>query len=612
MKHFSKILTLLAVAALFAVGCVNEDPAYKDTEPAEPTKETGYLALGDMVLNVIYDETTDTHPEDTEEETQRPASAASHGVTRATTPAPDSFIVEIFDASEVSVLKKSYGELKSEMAEAPLELPVGSYRMDIYSHEEIPTVAWEYPTYGTSYAFSISKGQTETLDKITCTLTNIKVTLECSADLADKLNRETTKATVTLAGTETAADFAIGESRAAYFRSEGQTNRFHFVLSGQFAGEEGKNVSFTKDIDNVKAGQWRKITLVIAYADQGDIKFDIKVENFIQDEEINIDGSLEGAAGTWEYIFEEEPEIDPTAPTITWPGHDLTQTVELTSAMLEQEDYFTFYLSSPNGIQSFIVNISSDNPEFMSSLHSMKIPETFDLCTLQTDHPAYYWLHDIFKFPMGDELRGQTAMPFDISDQMPLLHEFNGTHTFSFTMTDGNGLIAEAQLALFVNKSAEEKPTIAWSGHDLEAWNVLEAGMNISVDIAARSGIRSLLVTIDSEALKPLLEILNLPILLGEFDLCTIDTESPAAADFLSGTVGFKVGEEVRDQPATQFEVGSVFCDILYELHQADLDLPHPYTYQFHITVIDNNGNSTSATLKLTQPDVEYPLPEVE
>lgn len=34
MKTFTKILTAAAATALLATGCVNEDPAYKNNEPA--------------------------------------------------------------------------------------------------------------------------------------------------------------------------------------------------------------------------------------------------------------------------------------------------------------------------------------------------------------------------------------------------------------------------------------------------------------------------------------------------------------------------------------------------------------------------------------------------
>lgn len=591
MKNLQTLL-LLAAAAFFAAGCVNEDPAYKKEKPVEPTADNGFLALAGMEMRVIVDDKTDTQPDDTDGETQRPSST---NATRAV-PDVDGFMVELFDATDASVLKKTYGELKVEMKDQPLTLPVGNYRMEVRSEETIPDVAWEHPCYGATTHISIRKNETTQIDEIICTLSNIKVTLMCSADLAAKLDQAATKATVSLGGIAT--DFTLGETRAAYFRAQEPTNTLDFVLDGQFT--DGGNAGFSKSIPNVKAGQWRKITLVIAYADKGEIKFDIKVENFIQDEEIVVDGS----ADAWEAIYEEEPLIDPTAPAIAWPGHDLSEPVQLTEQLSGQAGYFVFDLASPNGIRSFVVSISSDNTQFMESMTGMLIPSEFDLCTMDPDHPAYKWLHDTFKFPMGDELLGATSKRFDISAQMPLLYNFEGTHTFAFRMTDANTLTTEAKLTLIVDKQQGAGPAIVWEGHDLTQVNVLEPDMNIAVDITAAAGIKSLLVTIDSEALRPLLEATNLPILLGQFDLCTIDTDDPDAADFLRDPVGFKVGAEVKGQTSTRFEISSLFCNILLN------DTPvlvegEPNLYNFRIEVIDNKGNSAKTVLQLRQPDTQ-------
>ena len=57
MKTFTKFLTMLAVAALFATGCVNEEPPYKEDPNPEPAGTTGYLSIGNLSMTVVYDET---------------------------------------------------------------------------------------------------------------------------------------------------------------------------------------------------------------------------------------------------------------------------------------------------------------------------------------------------------------------------------------------------------------------------------------------------------------------------------------------------------------------------------------------------------------------------
>ena len=61
MKPFNPIRTL-AVLALLAAGCVDEEPAY-NKQPGggeTPSAEVGYLALAKMDLQVIYDGETET------------------------------------------------------------------------------------------------------------------------------------------------------------------------------------------------------------------------------------------------------------------------------------------------------------------------------------------------------------------------------------------------------------------------------------------------------------------------------------------------------------------------------------------------------------------------
>ena len=82
MKTFTKFLTMLAVAALFATGCVNEEPPYKEDPNPEPAGMTGYLSIGNLSMTVVYDE-TEIRPDDTSDETQAARTASG---TRATAP----------------------------------------------------------------------------------------------------------------------------------------------------------------------------------------------------------------------------------------------------------------------------------------------------------------------------------------------------------------------------------------------------------------------------------------------------------------------------------------------------------------------------------------------
>lgn len=495
MKTFTKFLTMLAVAALFATGCVNEEPPYKEDPNPEPAGMTGYLSIGNLSMTVVYDE-TEIRPDDTSDETQAARTASG---TRATAPDVDSFIVEILDADNAQVLEMTYAELKEQL-KTPMELKVGVYRMEVRSEDTMPGADWEHPVYGATSDFTITKAQTTSPEEVVCTLQNIKVSVEYSSELADML-ADTSKATVSLG-------------------------------------------------DN----------------------------SILQDNKFVVDGT--------ENLGEELLE-DPNAPALTWPGHDMTQPFTLTDAMFDAEgnciEPFAFDLSSPNGIESLQVTVGSTNSQFLASMSAIQLPETFDLCTLDASSAAGIILKG-FGYPVGSELKGQTAKSFNIAGQIRALYEFDGTHTFAFTMTDAKGVSSEAVLTLAVDKSSGQTgPRITWRGYDIDQQYEVQKDMVIDIDIEADKGIKSFFVTIDSETLRPLLPVINLP---EKFDICDIPDE---LVEVLHGEFGFPINEQVKNRTSVTFSI-TKFVEILLEI---------PGEHNFVLDVTDNDNVLTHKTVKL-------------
>lgn len=481
MKTFTKFLTMLAVAALFATGCVNEEPPYKEDPNPEPAGMTGYLSIGNLSMTVVYDE-TEIRPDDTSDETQAARTASG---TRATAPDVDSFIVEILDADNAQVLEMTYAELKEQL-KTPMELKVGVYRMEVRSEDTMPGADWEHPVYGATSDFTITKAQTTSPEEVVCTLQNIKVSVEYSPELADML-ADTSKATVSLG--DTSLDFSKTETRAAYFKPLALENTLNFAFDGTFA-DTGVPAKFSKQITGVKAGQWRKVSVVIGYADKGNILFSVKVDNSIlQDNKFVVDAS--SAAG------------------IILKG---------------------------------------------------------------------------FGYPVGSELKGQTAKSFNIAGQIRALYEFDGTHTFAFTMTDAKGVSSEAVLTLVVDKSSGQTgPRITWRGYDIDQQYEVQKDMVIDIDIEADKGIKSFFVTIDSETLRPLLPVINLP---EKFDICDIPDE---LVEVLHGEFGFPINEQVKNRTSVTFSI-TKFVEILLEI---------PGEHNFVLDVTDNDNVLTHKTVKL-------------
>ena len=561
---------MLAVAAFVAAGCVNEEPPYKEEPKPTPGDATGFLSVSGLSMRVVYDE-TDVRPDDTSDQTQSPQAVSG---TRAEQPDVDGFIVEILDADNAQVFKKTYAELKQQLAE-PMELPVGAYRMEVRSKKSTPDVAWEHPVYGATSSFTISKAQTTQLEEVVCTLQNIKVTVDYSSELAGML-ADTSKATISLG--QTSQEFLKTETRAAYFKSLDIENTLVFNFDGVFAGTDIP-AQFSKQITGVKAGQWRKISVVINYADKGTLLFQVTVDNnIIQDNSFVVDGT--------DNLLEELLE-DPSAPALAWPGHDMSKPFTLTDAMFDDNgnciEPFVFDLASPNGIESLRVNIASTSSQFMASMAAIQLPETFDLCALDASSPAGIILKG-FGYPVGGELKGQQAKSFNIAGQIKALYEFDGTHTFSFDMTDAKGVSTAAALTLVVDKSAgQEGPAIVWRGYDIDQQYEVQKDMVIDIDVTATAGIKSFWVTIDSEELKDLLPVINMP---EKFDICDIPADLAA---ILHDEFGFPINEQVKNQTAVMFSI-TKFVEILLEI---------PGEHNFVLDVTDNNNVLTHKTVKL-------------
>lgn len=561
---------MLAVAAFVAAGCVNEEPPYKEEPKPTPGDATGFLSVSGLSMRVVYDE-TDVRPDDTSDQTQSPQAVSG---TRAEQPDVDGFIVEILDADNAQVFKKTYAELKQQLAE-PMELPVGAYRMEVRSEESTPDVAREHPVYGATSSFTISKAQTTQLEEVVCTLQNIKVTVDYSSELAGML-ADTSKATISLG--QTSQEFLKTETRAAYFKSLDIENTLDFNFDGVFADTDIP-AQFSKQITGVKAGQWRKISVVINYADKGTLLFQVTVDNnIIQDNSFVVDGT--------DNLLEELLE-DPSAPALAWPGHDMSKPFTLTDAMFDDNgnciEPFVFDLASPNGIESLRVNIGSTSSRFMASMAAIQLPETFDLCALDASSPAGIILKG-FGYPVGGELKGQQAKSFNIAGQIKALYEFDGTHTFSFDMTDAKGVSTAAALTLVVDKSAGQTgPAIVWRGYDIDKQYEVQKDMVIDIDVTAAAGIKSFWVTIDSEALKDLLPVINMP---EKFDICDIPADLAA---ILHDEFGFPINEQVKNQTAVMFSI-TKFVEILLEI---------PGEHNFVLDVTDNNNVLTHKTVKL-------------
>lgn len=568
MKFLYQILAAGTLAVL-ATGCKDETPNYGQTGGGS-SETVGYVDLNGLSPQVLLDA----------EINQTPAQTTA-AQTRAVTEATPDYLVRIYNSSDECVLDTTYGDMQSQFNDGPeqnlLALPVGTYRLEVHSQEpsSVPDVEWEAPTYGTTYDFAVLRSHTSDspltiADEVICKLSNIKVTVSISADLAELLGDDT-KSTVTLGSA--VAEFTKSESRAAYFRpqnSDGDT--LEFKLTGT---KDGKPAELSKTITGVKAGQWRKIMLSIVYAETGDIKIVVTVDSFVQDSEITINST--------ESLWEPELDEGTDRPTLTWPGHDLAQPVALDESMYDPSGTFNgtapaLTLSAADGIQTLLLGITSDNAAFRTEIIEAAGLTDVDLCgTISRLHPFY-----------GLQVTaGATEATIDLESIMYLFFGYEGSHTLTFNMTDNKGRNAVATLQFNYGKgTAEEDPSIVCRQFDIDQPHTTQTGDEIDVDIKTASGIQAFVVSIISETLNE--EVLADVGLRPTFDLCNI-TDPEELAELTSDDIGFPVNDDVKGQTSMTFSV-TKFTGMLSAF---------PGTHQFKLAVTNAEGSTTTKTLQL-------------
>lgn len=568
MKLLYQILAA-GTLAMLATGCKDETPNYGQTGGGS-SETVGYVDLNGLSPQVLLDA----------EINQTPAQTTA-AQTRAVTEATPDYLVRIYNSSDECVLDTTYGDMQSQFNDGPeqnlLALPVGTYRLEVHSQEpsSVPNVEWEAPTYGTTYDFAVLRSHTSDspltiADEVVCKLSNIKVTVSISADLAELLGDDT-KSTVTLGSA--VEEFTKSESRAAYFRpqnSDGDT--LEFKLTGT---KDGKPAELSKTITGVKAGQWRKIMLSIVYAETGDIKIVVTVDSFVQDSEITINST--------ESLWEPELDEGTDRPTLTWPGHDLAQPVALDESMYDPSGTFNgtapaLTLSAADGIQTLLLGITSDNAAFRTEIIEAAGLTNVDLCgTISRLHPFY-----------GLQVTaGATEATIDLESIMYLFFGYEGSHTLTFNMTDNKGRNAVATLQFNYGKgTAEEDPSIVCRQFDIDQPHTTQTGDEIDVDIKTASGIQAFVVSIISETLNE--EVLAAVGLRPTFDLCNI-TDPEELAALTSDDIGFPVNDDVKGQTSMTFSV-TKFTGMLSAF---------PGTHQFKLAVTNAEGSTTTKTLQL-------------
>ena len=292
----NKIFTILfALAALLATtSCGREDIDYDRSTDAK-----GQINLKDLLVDI-------------EEE---------HSTRVVNT---DEFTVRIIDVASGIIHKQWIYQNMPEIA----TLKVGNYLVEAYSHE-LEVAAFENPYYHGEQTFTIKENEVTKLNKLTCTFSNIKVTIEYESDLAFLLGDDVN---VKVQIGEGVLNFAKAESRAGYFAADNDVNIMTSELTGTIDGEA---MSLRKVFSDVKAGEHRAIKFSMKGSGSGDISeeggaavgIEIDADCTIYDKDVEI--------GVDEGVIEDDEE--PTGPTDpVEPGDPVARVIEGVGFDIEQ------------------------------------------------------------------------------------------------------------------------------------------------------------------------------------------------------------------------------------------------------------------------------------
>lgn len=364
------------------------------------------------------------------------------------------FIVKIYDSSDNSLVEQwTYAEMPEVFT-----LPVGEYSVTVISHIQDAS-AWEKPYFEGAKTFTIQDSRITEIGEVVCKLANVKVSIRYSDALRKVMGDDVT--VTVLMNNGGSLTYTPSETRAGYFKYIADSHTLVATFTGTV---DGNKETLRKEYTDIAAGQHRIITFKLKTGDgtipdetgnidiDGGISVDASITTIdlsadvIVDEDV-IDGDRpqEGGDEPTEPEVPEEPET-PETPT--------DDAVTITSETLDFENpniatdgmEAIVNIHSEKGIANFQVDIISDQLT-EEVLTGVGLAASFDLAypgDLATP------LKNDLGFPIGDEVIGAKDLVFNITDFVPLLMIYQGTHQFKLTITDADGAVVSKTLTFLV------------------------------------------------------------------------------------------------------------------------------------------------------------------
>ncbi len=349
------------------------------------------------------------------------------------------FIVKVSDADGNLEAEWKYSEMPEVFSLVP-----GKYSVSVISHE-VQKAEWERPFFEGSKSFEIENNKITEIGVVNCKFASLKVSIKFSDELRAAMGSDV-KVTV-VANDNGELVYTPEETRAGYFEVVDGS----MTLVATFTGTvNGYKENFFRSFEDIAAGQHRIITFSLKGVDptppgeSGNIdpSSGVNVDVSVTDEAISggldveeDNGDDTGRPGDENFgDTPDQPEnpdqpVDPEVETITFDAAELS--FDAPNAVGDGVNGLVT-IKVADGISHLIVKIESDNSSFIASLADLNFPQEFDLAYPGDSETAINGLG----LPTGAAVIDKTEVPFDISQFIPLLAAFPGTHKFTITVTD--------------------------------------------------------------------------------------------------------------------------------------------------------------------------------
>lgn len=586
MKEFLHIFCLAFL--LLLSGCKNEDPGFPTTPGTDD--EVGYIVTSGLSVTVADNEIISTTTGESSPTKSEASGSEATNLTRSnntqsavdstttktdpsTAEASDDYKVTILNTKTSETMNYTYADLKKEENQ---KIPVapGTYKISAESPDYASYMAgdyyanWDMPVYAGSVTKNVIKATVTTVNDLVCSLANIRTSVSLTPDLQslflpdDQATEQLPALTVTLSVGENSLVYdraAADGEKYGYFKAVEATNTITVELKGAYNKASGDvepeyvPVKWTREITGCKAGQWRKISIHVTNASQGNIQFQMTVENWVYDQKIDVDVTNLYAFG--EEVIPDEELSDANSPVVALVGHDITQGYTINQSMYNED------------LGKWTENLQATiTPQSDVSLRSIKLLFTSDNATLLSDlSAAGYTNNTVQIWPQNSALTSYLLIQDEsgvvkatLKDAgMTKLFTYKGVHTVKFIAVDSKGRTSYTNLKITVSEGGSivtEGPTATWvndRGGQLDVPFQLDPNdlPPVELKVESKTGITDFKIEISSTN-QEFAELISTM-----FSTNNLDLINPGSNAETLATLGFPTGDQVRNQTSLSFDI---------------------------------------------------------